>query len=274
MKSWRTLKVQDKTMTFLNLMRSLPLLLVSVALLNACDKTPESQLLVFEVTEQNIQPYHTRVIVTPERLRMDDGEGSKSYTLYDRKQHIARTVDTELRTILEMHPKSVQVEPPFALKYSVKDLGEMKDAPKIMGKIPKHYQDYANEQLCFDVITVAGLMPQAVQALQEFQQLLASDSAVTFNNMPADMQDPCSIAMDTFAPTRFLQHGFPIQQWRSGYSRMLIDFKDHYQADPKLFELPAGYFTYTVQQIRDGVVDLDGRKIVSPPTEKKNDAPN
>lgn len=245
-----------------------PALLMAV-MFSACHKAPESQLLIFLNSEQDLQPYQTRVIVTPNLIRFDDGEGSTSYTLYDRKNHIARTVDTEARTILEMHAKSVKIDPPFKLTFSVKDLGAMKDAPKIMGKTPMHYQDYVNNKLCFDVITVDGLMPGAVQALREFQELLASDSAVTFNNIPADMHEPCDIAMSTFAPTRFLQHGFPIQQWQPGFSRMLVDYKEPYTPDPKLFEVPADYFSYTVQQIRDGVVDLDSRKIRSTVTDKK-----
>ena len=252
----------------MKLYKFVPVLVMAV-MFSACHKTPENQLLIFQESEQGIQPYQTRIIVTPTQVRFDDGEGSKSYTLFDRKNRIARTIDTEQHTILEMHPKSVKIEPPFALNYSVKDLGELKDAPKITGKVPRHYQDYTNDQLCFDVITVDGLMPQVVQALQEFKELLASDSAVTFNNMPADLQDPCSIAMNTFATTRYLQHGFPIQQWWPGHSQMLVDYKEHYQPDPKLFEIPADYFSYTVQQIRDGVVDLDNRKILSPTTEKK-----
>lgn len=243
--------------------------LVMAASLSACQKPVENELLVFQETEKGIQPYQIRVIVTPTNVRFDDGEGSKSYTLFDRKSRIARTVDIEQRTILEMHPKSVKVKPPFALKYTVKDLGDTKDAPKVNGETPKHFQEYTNEKLCFDVITVKDLMPQAVQALSEFRQLLASDSAVTFNNMPADMQDPCSMAMSTFAPTRYLQHGFPIHQWQPGFSRMLIDYKEHYHPDPKLFEIPEGYFTYTVQQVRDGVVDLDNHKIRKPSTPEK-----
>jgi len=244
-------------------------LAVMIVFFSACQQPVDNELLVFQESEQDIQPYQTRVIVTPTQVRFDDGEGSKSYTLFDRESRIARTVDTEQRTILEMHPKSVKVKPPYALHYTVRDLGEMKDAPTIMGKTPKHYQDYTNDKLCFDVITVDGLMPRAVQALTEFRQLLASDSAVTFNNMPADMQEPCSMAMNTFAPTRYLQHGFPIHQWYTGFSRMLIDYQEHYQPDPELFEIPDGYFTYTVQQVRDGVVDLDNRKIRTLPAAQK-----
>lgn len=221
----------------------------------------ESEMLLFQDKEEGLDPYLTRIIVTPTQIRFDDGENSKSYTLYDRATHIARTVDTRERTVLELHPKQVKVEPPFALKFRVKELGELKDAPKIMGKTPKHYQDYTNDKLCFDVITVEGLMPQAVKALTEFRELLASDSKVTFNNMPADLQDPCTIAMDTFAPTRYLQHGFPIQEWHPGYSRTLVNYDEHFKPDPKLFEIPQGYFTFTVEQIRNGDVDMDKRKI-------------
>jgi hypothetical protein len=245
-----------------SIVKILPVLIMA-SMFSGCHKAPENQLLVFHNTEQDLEPYQSRIIITPTQMRFDDGEGSKSYTLFDRKNHIARTIDTEQRTVLELHAKSVKIDPPFALNFTVKDLGEMKDAPKIMGKTPRHYQDYANDQLCFDVITVDGLMPDAVQALREFQELLASDSAVTFNSRPADLHEPCSIAMSTFAPTRFLQHGFPIQQWQPGFSRMLVDFKSPYQPDPKLFEVPTDYFSYSVQQIREGLVDLEGRKIRS-----------
>ena len=229
----------------MKLQKLIPVVLLLV-LVSACAQKPDNQLLVFQDTEEGIPAYQTRVIVTPAHIRFDDGENSTSYTLYDRASHIASIVDTEQQTILEMHPKSVKIDPPFAMNYSFKDLGDIKDAPKIMGKSPKHYQEYTNDKLCFDVITIDGLMPHAVQALTEFKQLLASDSAVTFNNMPADLQDPCSIAMNTFAPTRYLQHGFPIHEWHTGYSRTLVDYKEHYLPDPKLFEMPSGYFTYTV----------------------------
>jgi len=236
----------------------------------SCVQQPDNQLLVFLESERDIKPYQTRIIVTPDAIRFDDGEASKSYTLYDRQDQIARVIDLEQHTVLELHPKHVTIQPPFELKYRVKDLGQMKDAPQILGKQPVHYQDYTNDKLCFDIVTVKGLMPEAVKALAEYQKLLASDSAVTFGNLPADMQDPCEIARNTFAPTRYLQHGFPIHEWRQGYSRMLVDFKQHYQPDPKLFEIPKGYFTYTVQQVRDGRVDLDKHKLREPGTQAQN----
>lgn len=237
---------------------------------SACQKAPENQLIVFMEREEGVEPYQTRIIVTPTHVRFDDGEGANAYLLFDRKTRTARNVDVEKKTVMELHTKSIKIEPPFALNHAVKDLGEMKDAPTIMGKLPRHYQELTNDQVCFDVITIEGLMPQAVQALTEFHLLLASDSMTTFNEIPADMHEPCEMAMSTFAPTRYLQHGFPIQQWRGGYSRMLVDYKEHYQAEPGLFAIPEGYFHYSLQQLRDGLVDFEKREIIVNPAAKTN----
>lgn len=243
--------------------------LVLTSVVAACQHAPNNQLLIFLNSEQGLKPYQTRIIVTPKLIRLDDGAGSTSYTIFDRATRIARSVDNKQHTILIINPKSRKVEPPFKLHNVDKDLGEMKDAPKVMGKVPHHYQQYTNNKLCNNLIAVDGMLPEAVKAIAEYREMLADDSMATVNDMPADMQDPCALSRNTFAPTRYLQHGFPIQQWRPGYSRMLINYKEHYQPDPKLFEIPQGYFTYTVQQIREGLVDLDDRKILNPAPQKK-----
>ena len=61
--------------------------------LSACQKPPENQLIVFLETEQGAEPYKTRIIVTPNVVRFDDGEGSSAYLLFDRKTRTARNID-------------------------------------------------------------------------------------------------------------------------------------------------------------------------------------
>ena len=105
-------------------------------------------------------------------------------------------------------------------------------------------------------------MPEAVAALKEYHLLLASDSAMTFNVMPADMHDPCAISMSTFAPTRHLEFGFPVQEWKPGYARNLQNYDPDYQVDPELLTLPKDYFSYFIQEYREGRVDLENRKVL------------
>ena len=105
------------------------------------------------------------------------------------------------------------------------------------------------------MIAVPGLMPDVVIALREFSELLASDSKVTFNTLPAELQKPCDISMNTFAPGRHLEFGFPIQEWSmNGSGRSLLDYQLDYQPDQALFDLPQDYRQFTVQEFREGKV--------------------
>ena len=100
------------------------------------------------------------------------------------------------------------------------------------------------------------MLPDMRKAMQTFAEILAGDSAVTFNSIPADMQNACDMAGNTFSPSRHLKLGFPIQEWKEGYSRTLLEYKEDYPIDPKLFELPKDYFQFSVQDFREGKVKL------------------
>lgn len=251
------------------------LLGMSLFVLAACQETPtggsssdagtagKSQYFVYKEEEQGVDPFQTRIIVTPSHVRMDDGEDSTDYLLFDRASRTIHSVNTRNRTVMQVHEKQTDVQPPMELVYSVKDLGELKDAPQIKQHAPRHYQYLTNDKICLEVVSLMDLMPEAVVAMREFQEVLASDSAATFNNMPADMHVACDIGLSTFAPTQHLQNGFPVREWKPGYSRTLIDFKEDYQADPALFELPADFFSYSVQELREGKVDFSNRSTVT-----------
>jgi hypothetical protein len=212
-------------------------------------------LLNFVEFEKTVEPYATRLIVTNKYMRFDDGEGSTDFVLFDRQQHVIYSVNSDEETILAVHQKDIQLDAPYELKLTHTKLDNLKDAPTIGGKQAEHYQFSANDERCYDVIAVQGLMPDVVVALREFSELLASDSKVTFNTLPADMQKPCDISMNTFAPGRHLEFGFPIQEWSmNGSGRSLLDYQLDYQPDQALFVLPDDYRQFSVQEFREGKV--------------------
>lgn len=215
--------------------------------------------IIFIEQEKHIPPYQTRVLVTPRYLRFDDGAGSRDFILYKRKEHVIYRVNSSDRTIMSIDDHGIAIKPPFDLKLAQKDLGPMKDAPKVGGTVPVHYEFSAGGQLCYDVIAVPGLMPGALAALREFRQVLAADSTHTFNRIPADLQNACDMARSTFAPNRHLSKGFPIQEWRKdGYQRGLKSYKLDDEVDASLFQLPKGYQRYNIQDFREGKVRTDG----------------
>lgn len=243
--------------------RSIKILFISLAFISsvACSKkepTNYTYKISFMEQEQFVEPYPTRMIITPEFVRFDDGKGSEDFILFDRKKSIVHSVITDEEAVMTVHKKESKIESPIKLTFSEKDLGEMKDAPKIGGEHPRHYQLLVNDKVCNDVIAVKSLMPLAVKALTEFSELMASDSKMTLSSIPADMLNACDLAQDTFASTRQLQFGFPLQTMgRREYARTLIDFDLAYKADKKLFELPEKYKRYSVQELREGKVKFE-----------------
>ncbi len=245
-------------------MKNLVLLLMSsvvvLSSLSSCvNKEPNDTLVLFMEQESGVEPYQTRMIVTKEFLRVDDGEGAKSFILFDRNKKIVYSINPDEKSVMAVHEKKLKkgevFEPPFKLTHSVKEMPEMKDAPTINGEGAKHYQLITNDKVCYSVVAIKKLMPDVVKALTEFQNHMAADSVVTFNNIPEELLEACEITSTTFKPTRQYEFGFPIQEWGSNeYSRSLVDYNDNYKVDPDLFVFPEGYKHYTVRELREGKV--------------------
>ena len=212
-------------------------------------------LLNFVEQERGVEPYSTRLIVTENFLRFDDGEGSADFVLLDRDKDVIYSVNSEEQTVMAVHKKQLEIKPPFELELTHEQLDDLQGAPDIEGMQPRHIVFSANKEQCYEVIAVQGLLPDVVSALQEFADLLASDSKVTFNTLPADLHKPCDISMNTFAAGRHLAFGFPIQEWSAnGSGRALVDYQLDYQSNADLFILPADYNHFTVQEFREGKV--------------------
>lgn len=241
-------------------MKKLVLLVLS-GLMMSCSCKPSDTLVVFMEQERGVDPYQTRMIVTEKFMRIDDGANSESYVIFDRVKKVVYSVNAEEKSVMAVHekkfPQGKEIKPPFELNHSVKEVPVKKDAPTIDGKKARHYQLITNNEVCYNVVAVKGLMPTVVTALVEFHRHMATDSMLTFNNMPADMHDACAMTKSTFNPVRQFQFGFPVQEWGKGeYLRSLVDYKSNYKADPALFTLPEGYHRYTVQELREGKVNF------------------
>jgi len=233
--------------------------MISSVLFSCAQKEQSDTLVLFIEQESGVEPYQTRMIVNKKFVRVDDGDGARSFVLFDRAKKIVYSVNPDEKRTMAIHEKKSDkgkvFEPPFKLIHSVKELEKMKDAPTINGEVARRYQLSTNNEVCYDVVAIKGLMPNVVTALTEFHLHMATDSRVTFNNMPADMQDACDMTLTTFKPAQQLAFGFPIQEWgKHEYMRSLVDYDVNYKADPKLFVLPEGYQNYTVHELREGKV--------------------
>ncbi|MBI3560734.1 MAG: hypothetical protein HY080_03365 [Gammaproteobacteria bacterium] len=241
--------------------------IVLILSLGACQQhSAAMQQVYFIQQETGIDPYRVRMSVNKDFLRIDDVGDATGYVLYDRVKNRVYSVNHTSRTVMLIEPRVNQLQPPFALQHTEVEQPPLKDSPKINNTSPQHRQYLTNKEVCMDVISVDGLLPDVVKALSDYQLALAADSASTFYQLPADMQTPCDISNSTFSPVRQYSHGFPIREWRpDGYARTLDDYTESVPPVADMFVIPKEYFAYTVQQFRDGQVDLQQRKILTPP---------
>lgn len=222
--------------------------LVGLLVVSAVTSAQEQQatMVLYQVLEPGFEPYSSRLIVTPSHLRMDDGDAASSFVLFDRKQNIIYSVTHSDRTVLEIHPLPLGVESPITLDKTHTRVVSEEPLPSIAGKTPQQHQLRVNGELCYELVAVEGLLPEVVVALTAFRAVLAGENARILTDVPADMQDPCDLALNTFAPGWPLQFGLPIQERDTqGKGQLLLDYSTDYPAEVGLFELPEGYQHYS-----------------------------
>ncbi len=210
----------------------------------------EGSLLIYQQQEAGVEPYNTRIIVTKDYLRMDDGADEGDYLLYDRKQHRISSVTHDDETVFEIPPRKVKQKPPMKLQRRSSEI--KMDKPPMIGKEkPHHHQLLVNDKACYNVIAVKGLLPDVRQVLIDFRTTLSGEHAKLLPRLPADQQEPCDLVRNIFYPGWQLEFGLPIQEWdEQGRGQILVDYKATIPLDDKLFTLPQGYRHYTTDDIQ------------------------
>lgn len=206
---------------------------------------PTATMVLYQVLEPGFEPYSSRLIVTPRHLRMDDGDAGSNFVLFDRQRNIIHSVTHADRTVLEIHSRTVTAESPVKLDRKHVLVPTEEALPAIAGRTPQQYRLSVNGELCYETVAVAGLLEDVVAALTAFRTVLAGENARILAEVPADMQDPCDLALNTFVPGWSLQFGLPIQERDTqGKGQLLLDYSTEYPVEAGLFKLPKGYQHY------------------------------
>ena len=215
------------------------------------EQLPGTTALFFVEREQGGEPFQTRILVTAKYLRIDEGNDTGDYILFDRSRPTIYDVNYADKTVLVITPLKVDLVPPKVFKHEVHV--DKDSYPSISGKKVIRYQLLTNQTRCYDVFAAEGLLPQALQALREYHQALAGEQAATMKNTPREMQSACDLANHIFLPARHLGQGFPVRQEdMAGNLRQLINYDEHYRSDQTLFQLPENFTRYRAQEMRGG----------------------
>lgn len=220
-------------------------------LLGACADAGKATALYYNERDEGGEPFRTRMIVTAQWLRIDEGEGGKDFLLYDRREKTIYSVNAADSRILVLPKRAVDVASPMKLEHGMERGAEA--LPAVGGKAVTHYRLSTNRNPCYEVFAADGLMPEAVQALREYRTALAGQQAPALASMPKELQTPCDLANNIFAPVRYLDYGLPVRLTETGVrTSELVDYSADFKADGTLFELPANYRRTTIEEMRGG----------------------
>lgn len=224
------------------------LILVSLLLsVVACSQPETATELYFIEQETGVEPYETRMIVTREFLRIDDGEQSKDFILYDRNALKIFSVSESDQRIFEIPMRDIELEPPADLIWEHKEI-DAANAPAIDGIKPTGHSFSANGKNCLQTMSAKGLLEEARLALIEYQGILAGEHAVNLDNTPAELRTPCDDALTVYHAVDALKYGFPVIEWDSaGHRRQLKNYTENAPVSPGLFKLPEDYGAFTLQ---------------------------
>jgi len=228
---------------------------LAAVLLAACHQaTPTSnQVLSLMFKEAGTDEFvPMRVVVSPGFVRIDDGETSGDFTLYDRAARVVYSSSADNRTILVVPAAPVTIEPPIALSHGVEafDVGEN---PSPVGGSVRGVRLRTNGETCWELVVADGVAEEARKALGELERALAGEHARVLAFTPEDLRTPCGMANDVFEAGRQYAQGFPVRSAdMRGNQRLLTAVDTPAKIDPALFELPSSYRRITVNELRGG----------------------
>lgn len=237
--------------------RSLLSAWLAAAALAACTHAAppdKGTALYFVEQEEGAEAGRTRMLVTAEYLRIDDGADAGDFVLYRRDEKTIYSVNTTDGLVLVIAHRR-PAPSPAELTHTVQR-EDSEAMPAVAGRKVSHYRLLTNGQVCYDLYAVEGLLPDAVAALREYRESLAGEQAAALAFTPEEMQSPCDLANNVYLPARHLAHGLPIRLTETTRNPTrtriteLVDYKTGLAIDPALFRVPESYRRMTIEELR------------------------
>ncbi len=207
----------------------------------------------FSEYEKGVGKNPVTMTITDKYLRIDDSinqdadaDADNGFVLYDRQEKVIYSVSSDEQQIVKIKRAPVSISSPMALKVRTVKQAIDKNAPLIGGKQTHSYHFFVNNKLCSEMVTVPGLMPDVMEAMGQFKQVLAGQQAETLRYIPADLHEACDLARHIFYPKSHLENGFPLivqeidqpgKDRSIQHSRALINYKKQ-AVSVGLFVLP------------------------------------
>lgn len=204
-------------------------------------------LLEYVEVEADAGEQAARLLITPQYLRLDNGNDIEGFVLLDRRQRVIYNVDPAEKSVMVIADQARDVAAPMELKVEIAS-EVLANAPKVAGSTLSLHRITVNGTLCDQVIAAPGVLADAAQAMRVYREVLAAEHKRILPFVPPETHEGCDLALNVFEPDLPTRFGLIVREWNAqGYQRILTNYVPDYRVDAGLFELPPDYRQYALE---------------------------
>ncbi|MDP2110948.1 MAG: hypothetical protein Q8N48_04275 [Thiobacillus sp.] len=176
-------------------------------------------------------PYLTRILVTPEFMRMDDGNDNSDFVLLDRRQRQLINVTRENRLAMVFTPGTL---PPKPAGWNPR----LDVHPAAPGT--QRFSLVLKDVVCSEGVAARAAAPDAARAMAELKFVLAAMQYRVWESSPRELQHDCDLANLVWESGATLGLGLPLEEREyTGRTRQL-ESESKQLLQPELFRVPEG----------------------------------
>lgn len=211
------------------------LLLLGLCTLGSAQSGLAADMIVLRYLDQDpgAPPYTSRILITPQFLRLDDGRDESDFVLLKRKTGEVTNVLHGMKTAMRIRnkPLPASARPTWQVEERVEEIRPGTNRVTIL----------ANGKVCSQTVAAEKLLPEAAKALAEYKAALAWTQYQTYQNTEPDMRQDCDLVHHVWDTGLALGHGLPMEERDyAGRSRHL-EKQGRERLRPGLFKLPTRY---------------------------------
>lgn len=177
------------------------------------------------------QPYLTRILVTPDFMRMDSGEDNGDFVLLDRRQR---------RVINVMHGNNMaMVFAPGTLPPKPAGWKPRLDT-RAAAQGTRRFSLTLKGVVCSEGIVARRAAPDAARAMAELKSILAATQYRMWKDTPREMQHDCDLANQVWEAGATLKLGLPLEEREFTGRTRQFESETREPLRPELFRVPEG----------------------------------
>ncbi|HWR76326.1 MAG TPA: hypothetical protein VN283_03845 [Thiobacillus sp.] len=176
-------------------------------------------------------PYLTRILVTPDFMRMDSGEDDDDFVLLDRRQRQVINIMRGNQLAMVFTPGPM---PPKPANWKAR-LTTQQAAPGT-----QRFSLSINKVVCNEGVAARRGAPDAARAMAELKAILAATQYRVWKDSPREMQHDCDLANQVWESGATLKLGLPLEEREFTGRTRQFESEIRQPLRPELFRVPAG----------------------------------